>query len=622
MPTSRFASAGSGSGVGACLDELGEIARSVLGGGYGSRMAESNRGSIDALAVPTPPVVKMRVTELATLLVAGLLLVVVSPQVLATHWTPKVALALLMVGPGLAALGLAAFGRDRSAIAGLVFVGVAAASTILSPSPMLSLVGMYNHGTGWLFVAAVVGMWALGRRLSVAGAERLAWVLLGAAFVNAAMVWLQSSRTVNGDLFTLVDGRPPGLLGNPVHATALFLGALALIGERWRRDRNAGRESRERSVVLLGLAALIASAIELAGGRIGIVVIAVVVVIVGVRTGARRTVPFVIAVVLGLGAATFAAADGTGAASRVAASGNSAFSGRIDRWKVAEPAVEARPILGIGPGLYRRGTSRFSTPASARAFGADSLNIDAHNLVVEYLVTTGVLGTAALLAWLVLASRGARGELAWFAAVGAVSLALQPEFVGLTPVLALALGAAKRGPPSARYPRILTVAAAVTTLVAMIAGAGLLYGDAQQRETVVDLNPSVGRRAVRALPVWPEPESSLARAYSFVAISKHRAIDWKDAIDAARAARRRDPSDPDVLNRLGGLELAHGSIEHAKVAFTQSRYWNPQSVTASLGLATIASFRGDQQLSNRLCAQAKRLAPRAHCPIKPIKPSN
>ena len=108
------------------------------------------------MTAPETTLPKMRVTELATLLVAGLLLVVVSPQVLATHWTPKVALALLMIGPGLAALGLAAFGRDRGAIAGLVFVGVAAAATILSPSPMLSLVGMYNHGTGWLFVAAVV----------------------------------------------------------------------------------------------------------------------------------------------------------------------------------------------------------------------------------------------------------------------------------------------------------------------------------------------------------------------------------------------------------------------------------------------------------------------------------
>jgi Lipid A core - O-antigen ligase and related enzymes len=562
---------------------------------------------------------KPRPAELATMAIAGMLLVAASPQVLAIDWTPKVAIALLVVGPGLVALIVAAGARDRAAVAGLVFVAIASGATLFSPAPMMSLVGLYNHGTGLIFVVLVVGMWALGRRYSDVGAQRLGLVLLAAAFLNAAMAWLQSSRVMSGDLFNLVDGRPPAFLGNPVHATALFLGAFALVAERWRSEGTRSAATRERSFVLLGVAALLASALELAGGRIGIVVLVVLLVVVSVRVGLRRTVPLVIAVLLGLSAATFAAPQGTGAASRVAASGDSALSGRIDRWRLAQPAIEARPVLGIGPGLYRRATSRFSTVASAKAFGADSLNIDAHNLVVEYLVTTGVLGAGALVAWLVLAALGARGELAWFAAVGAVSLLLQPEFVGLTPVLALALGVAKRGPPIP-LPRAAMVMAGAMATAGIFLGVALIRGDAFQRQAVADLVPSVGRSAARALPMWPEPANAESRAYSYEAISKRRPEDWSRALAAARDAHRRDPSDPSAANYLGGLELAQGSAARARVAFAAARYWNPQSVTALVGLASIASSRGDHRTSDRLCAQAKVIAHRLHCPVdRPVK---
>lgn len=560
---------------------------------------------------------KARAGEWATALVAGLLLVVASPQVLALYWTPKVALALLVIGPGLVALILAARGHDRAALAALAFLLIAGLATLLSPAPKLSLFGLYNHGTGWIFIAVVVGMWALGRRFSVMGAQRLEWVLLVAATVNGAMVWLQNARTLNGAVFKVIDGRPPGLLGNPVHATALFLGAFGLATELWRRERIAAHPSRERMMILLALALLFASGIELAGGRTGIVVLVAVVVVAVVRIGARRAVPLGVVLVLGVGAASFAAADGTGAASRVAGSGGSAFAGRIDRWKLARPAVEARPLLGVGPGLYRRGTSRYATAASARAFGPDSLNIDAHNLVVEYLVTTGVLGTIALLAWLGFAGRGARGPLMWFAALGGVSLLVQPEFVGLTPVLALALGASKRGPPARSIPWPMSLAAGAAVLVAIIAGVGLLRGDARQREAVADLDPATSRAAVRAIPVWPEPDVALAHAYSSVARTKKRPTDWRRAIAAARAARRRDPSAPEVLITLGGLELAHGSVDRAKVAYEDAMKWNPESVIAALGLANVASRQDHQETSNRWCLRAKRFAPRLHCPVVP-----
>lgn len=556
----------------------------------------------------------------AVVAIAGLLLVVVSPQSYATHWAPKAALALVLVGPGMVALVGGATARDRASIAAIVFLAIAALAAIISPAPLMSLVGLYNHGTGLVFVSAVVGMWALGRRLSKTAVAHLEVVLIGAATLNAMMMWIQNSRAFHGAVFTLIDGRPPGLLGNPVHSAALLLGAFALVLERWRVARRVASVTGDRrawAVGAIGLGALFASALELSGGRLGLGVLVIVAIGGAVRIGWRQAAVLLVAVGLGLGVAGLAVDDGTGAAARVATSGDSPLAGRIDRWRTAEPAVRARPLLGIGPGLYRRGTSRFATPASARAFGADALNIDAHNVVVEYAVTTGILGVIALLGWLFVAARGARGGLAWFAAAGAVSLLFQPQFIGLTPVLALALGAAKRE-VTVPTPWSKPVVAGVIALAVVGAGFGvaLMRADGVERTADASDQPIDGRTAVRALPIWPLPDLTLASAYAHVATTEHQRGAWRQAIGANRAAQRRDPSDPDILNRLGDLEFAHGSAERARAAYEAARFWNPQSVVARLGLARVEARAGNQPASDRWCRAVKVLAPRLHCPLR------
>ena len=560
--------------------------------------------------------------QMAVVAIAGLLLVLVTPQVYAMHWTPKAALVLIVIGPGLVALLAAAVRRDRASIAAVGFLVIAALATITSPAPLMSLVGLYNHGTGLLFVAAVVGMWALGRRLSTTAAGNLELVLIGAATLNAMMMWIQNSRAFNGDVFTLIDGRPPGLLGNPVHSAALLLGAFALLLERWRaasRVTSTVERGHAHAVVVIGLGALFASALELSGGRIGLAVLLIVAVVFAIRIGWRRGAVLLVALGLGLGIASLAVEDGTGAAARVATSGDSPLAGRIDRWRMAGPAVRARPLLGVGPGLYRRGTSRYATPAAARAFGADSINIDAHNVVVEYAVTTGVLGVITLLGWLFLAARGARGALAWFGAAGAVSLLVQPQFIGLTPVLALALGAAKR---EARVPRpwskpvVARAIALALALLGAVAGVGLMRADGLESAAETSHRLVDGRAAVRALAIWPIPDLTLANSYARVASTTDQAEAWGQAIAATRAAQRRDPSDPEALNRLGALELEHGSLTQARRAYGAARFWNPQSVVSRLGLARVEMQAGNQRASDQWCGAARALAPRVRCPLR------
>ena len=98
------------------------------------------------------------------------LLVIALPNVSAYYWTPKAALLLVGIVPGLVALAQQAWRGSRSAIAASAFFVLAAIATVASPSPMLAVVGLYNDGTGLVLVAALVAAWALGRRLSPAGA--------------------------------------------------------------------------------------------------------------------------------------------------------------------------------------------------------------------------------------------------------------------------------------------------------------------------------------------------------------------------------------------------------------------------------------------------------------------
>ena len=73
-----------------------------------------------APTAPTAPTASRAPTagEWLAIVVAALLLVVASPQVFSAYWSPKVAVGLFVLVPGLLALGWAARTGDRAALAG------------------------------------------------------------------------------------------------------------------------------------------------------------------------------------------------------------------------------------------------------------------------------------------------------------------------------------------------------------------------------------------------------------------------------------------------------------------------------------------------------------------------
>ena len=83
--------------------------------------------------------------------------------------------------------------------------------------------------------------------------------------------WLQMSSSFSGGLFDRVDGRAPGLLGNPVHATAFLVGAFALAVERAREA--VATSTRATRAGYIAACALFASGVQLSGGRTGLVLL-------------------------------------------------------------------------------------------------------------------------------------------------------------------------------------------------------------------------------------------------------------------------------------------------------------------------------------------------------------
>ncbi|MDP9386447.1 MAG: hypothetical protein M3Q48_00585, partial [Actinomycetota bacterium] len=169
-------------------------------------------------------------------LVAALVLpLAFSPEAYHSFWAPKAAVCLLLVGPGLVAvahLWRTGVGGARPAA---LFLVAAAVSALLSDNVVAAVIGSPNWGMGVVFVAVLVGAWALG---AAAGPERrhqIVLALVAGAAVNAAVAWLQARGLVPPPLES--PGRSMGLAGNAVHAGALFAGGLWLCGELARRAR-------------------------------------------------------------------------------------------------------------------------------------------------------------------------------------------------------------------------------------------------------------------------------------------------------------------------------------------------------------------------------------------------
>jgi len=323
------------------------------------------------------------------------------------------------------------------------WVAITALSAIAGTDPSRGLTAQVGGEGGGLILVLVCAVVVLAGAGSSTGLRERArrWFVLTCMAIGVFGIII---RLAPGTFLTI--GRLSfvgATMGNQLFAGALLAaGIVAAMGDR--------EQPLSRQLPVVGLLALATATF---GERSAIVlpVLGTVIFLARARMPARRAAALAVCVLAVLGAWQIAAAHlptgGRGASLTVASQATDAQ--RFTVWRVlVTRAVPDRPILGWGPGSTQSAYLANATEAQVRSTTRGWA--DAHDLPLETLVTTGVLGLLALVAVLALAGgRALRGspEHAWAlgaaAALGGYAL-FEPMNLVLTPLLFFFLAMAGR----------------------------------------------------------------------------------------------------------------------------------------------------------------------------------
>ncbi len=410
--------------------------------------------------------------------------------------------------------------------------------------------------------------------------------------VETAFAALQRIGVLHSPALAPVEGRYQALLDNPVYLSGLLL---AVVGLTFRRQ--AGERS-VRAWAVVAYAALMVSlglGLEYSGERLGIAAGAGSVIVAllspALRSARRRVVLLALALAFGVALGNWSLPGGAPSASSqlAATSQHNLLYGRVYSWETAIRATLVRPVAGWGPGRYETATESRRTLLLARAEGGDVVFSDAHNLVVEYLTTTGILGLASLLAFLGFAARSSRGPLAWAAALIFLHLLLEPQSVEMTTLGALCLGGAvPRGPLAAYAPsRALSVGSIAGAGAGAVLGSCLLAGTALMTPSrpVADL-----MTATKVLPPWPDvPDAVARRVYFDNPASARGSPNARQAEHYALMAAEDDPASEVPWGVLGDLDAVYGDRTGAVKAYEHAVSDNPWAAAALSQLVVVTT---------------------------------
>ncbi|MDP9074792.1 MAG: hypothetical protein M3N98_11575, partial [Actinomycetota bacterium] len=249
---------------------------------------------------------------------AFLLPIAVARGLAADTWSLRAAILLVVAGVGLPILLSQTRGpRPLAARAAVAFLVFGTASAVLSHNHTTAIFGLYNQGTGLLFMASLASAWAIGRCVRPEARPLIERALLAGVFINVGVALLASVVDFGTIGVTVLDpsGRSSGLAANPVHLAALAVLGLALIVPRFVA----------RPAVWSLPVAAIAAAAQLSGTRGALVVMAGVVIWAGRRHGLRVAAMLAVLLVLGVAGAT-----AVGSSSAVSAT---ARAGHLDDWR-------------------------------------------------------------------------------------------------------------------------------------------------------------------------------------------------------------------------------------------------------------------------------------------------
>lgn len=559
----------------------------------------------DELPPPTlpPGVVGRPPGRTVALAVAALVFVgpvAYTPLVNYESWSPKAAVALILLSGGLLAIPGAARRSPRAALAGGILVLVAAGSAALAPNRVVAVWGLYGWGTGAVFVAALVGAWALGTEVRPRDRQLVENAVLAAVALNCVVAIAQQRVDLTFARLAVQQGRSTGLFGGAVSFSQLLALGMGVLATRFATDA--------RRVVVLTV--LFGAGVQLSGSRLAILVsVALAAFVVG-RNG-RRGLLFVVALSVGLllGGIVHSAEQGA-TTSRLVEARSGGITARTETWRSGGLALRSRPLLGWGPGSFSIAATRHRTEALAREEGPDRIFADAHNLLVEVAVTTGVLGLLAFLGWIVLIARGAGFiQLLPAGALLAMHLA-EPQHVLLTPLAFLWIGLASTdGLQFDEFPRRPPLPMVPVALIPVVLAGFLLFGDFELRQSDLDFTERQATAADQALPAWQEIAALHARNATFLGITRRDRGEFVRARDWRREAVRREPTNPGTWGALGDAELRLGNLAAAERSFRAAIVRNPTTFAGRTALAEVLVQEARVAEAIEVLQEARLLAP-------------
>ncbi|MEY2471086.1 MAG: hypothetical protein QOK28_415 [Actinomycetota bacterium] len=302
-------------------------------------------------------------------------------------------------------------------LAGLVAaVGLATATSTVRT---LSLVGSYTRYDGlatFVFLGLLSAATAVAFAFDPQARRRVLFVIVAAAVVVAVYAILQRLGIDAFD-FRDVTGLKPDFPGSTV-GNSLFAGsvcgmALPVAAVAATHNRGWARLLDGAAVVVLG-AGLWATSSR--SGMLGALAgLAVVVLLTPNRWQRllRRAAAAAVVIVAVFGVIVvwhpgFDRAPGALAQRQVLRTESLTIRG--GEWSAAVRVWQHRPLVGTGPDTFANSSPRYRSPDDARRFGLRIAD-KPHNLFLEYLAATGVIGLLAFVGFIVAVGRTARRSL-------------------------------------------------------------------------------------------------------------------------------------------------------------------------------------------------------------------
>ena len=511
-------------------------------------------------------------------------------------WTPRMAALLAGLPLGVVLIVRLAWSRDKAAIAALAFLLWALIGGLASGAPWRSILGQVDGNTqSVVMFCGVFGFWALSRTMSDRGRALVGPVLVAGLGVSALVGVVQILFGVQGGVLAAFGGRASGLEANAAYFGMTLCGAAA-----WCAGMSESAEGNRLRRLSLGGVAFFAMAIGLSGTRGSVIALGVICVAVTLRARNLRSLRVSLAAIAGLGSsfvAQHATRLVTNTADRFASGG---IEGRIDLWKAAMSGVADRPLLGWGAGRARPAIEHHLSADFVRLYQRDDLAEvwnDVHNVVLQMLVTVGIVGVVCLMLFVVFAFRKADFALALAAVAISVNWLMQPSTLSSLAIAAIFLGAsATRIPkptsianPSQRWLPIVTGSAVAVGLTAAM---GLIVADVHLRNAV----QGGDQAAVRSAAGWFGDDPFVMDVF---VMDSYRSNVAGDRVERTKLAVREIDAEPDVprwWNELAMTQWDNGDLEGMRASIDKALSLQPNHVRSWVQMTAYAKRVGDSEL--------------------------